>query len=234
MRREGYEFMVSRPEVIVKEIDGKKSEPMEKVFIDTPEDYVGVITEKLSKRKGKMTNLMNNGFGRATLEFSIPSRGLIGFRNQFLTDTRGSGIMNSLFDGYAPWAGAIPQRTNGVLISDRNGKVTPYASLAMVDRGILFIPPGTEVFEGMIIGERNNEGDLEVNITKEKKLTNHRASGSDETIPLRPPQLMSLDQCIEFISEGEFVEVTPESIRLRKSELNATQRALNKKKEKTS
>ena len=232
MRREGYEFMVSRPEVIVKEIDGKKSEPMEKVFIDTPEDYVGVVTEKLSKRKGKMTNLMNNGFGRATLEFSIPSRGLIGFRNQFLTDTRGSGIMNSLFDGYAPWAGEIPQRTNGVLISDRSGKVTPYASLAMVDRGILFIPPGTEVFEGMIIGERNNEGDLEVNITKEKKLTNHRASGSDETIPLRPPQLMSLDQCIEFISEGEFVEVTPESIRLRKSELNATQRALNKKKEK--
>ena len=234
MRREGYEFMVSRPEVIIKEIDGKKNEPMEKVFIDTPEDYVGVITEKLSKRKGKMTNLMNNGFGRATLEFSIPSRGLIGFRNQFLTDTRGSGIMNSLFDGYAPWSGEIPQRTNGVLISDRNGKVTPYASLAMVDRGVLFVPPGTEVYEGMIIGERNNEGDLEVNITKEKKLTNHRASGSDETIPLRPPQLMSLDQCIEFISEGEFVEVTPESIRLRKSELNATQRALNKKKEKKS
>src|SRR5210317_781399 len=234
MRREGYEFMVSRPEVIVKEIDGKKSEPMEKVFIDTPEDYVGVITEKLSKRKGKMTNLMNNGFGRATLEFSIPSRGLIGFRNQFLTDTRGSGIMNSLFDGYAPWSGDIPRRTNGVLISDRSGKVTPYASLAMVDRGILFVPPGTEVYEGMILGERNNEGDLEVNITKEKKLTNHRASGSDETIPLRPPQLMSLDQCIEFISEGEFVEVTPESIRLRKSELNATQRALMKKKEKNS
>ena len=194
MRREGYEFMVSRPEVIVKEIDGKKSEPMEKVFIDTPEDYVGVITEKLSKRKGKMTNLMNNGFGRATLEFSIPSRGLIGFRNQFLTDTRGSGIMNSLFDGYAPWSGDIPHRTNGVLISDRSGKVTPYASLAMVDRGILFVPPGTEVYEGMILGERNNESDLEVNITKEKKLTNHRASGSDETIPLRPTQLISLEQ----------------------------------------
>ena len=231
MRREGYEFMVSKPEVIIKDISGKPHEPMEKIFIDTPEDYVGVITEKLSKRKGRMENLMNNGFGRATLEFTIPSRGLIGFRNQFLTDTRGSGIINTLFDGYSPWHGKIPQRTTGVLISDRNGKVTPYASLAMVDRGILFVEPGTEVYEGMIIGERNNDEDLEVNITKEKKLTNHRASGSDETIPLRPPQLMSLDQCIEFIAENEFVEITPKSIRLRKTELNATQRALQKKKQ---
>ena len=215
MRREGYELMVSRPEVILKEIDGSKHEPMELVYIDIPEEYVGVVTGKLSERKGKMISLMNNGFGRTTLEFQIPSRGLIGFRNQFLTDTRGSGIMNSLFDGYLPWQGDIPHRTNGVLISDRDGKVTPYASLAMADRGVLFVPPGTAVYSGMIIGERNNEGNLRVNITKEKKLTNHRASGSDETIPLRPHQLMSLDQCLEFISEGEVVEVTPESIRLK-------------------
>jgi GTP-binding protein len=220
MRREGYEFMVSRPEVITKDIDNQLNEPVENVYIDIPEDYVGTVTKNLSSRKGKMSSLMNNGFGRATLEFEIPSRGLIGFRNQFLTETRGAGIMNTLFDSYKPWFGDIPQRTSGVLVADRDGKVTTYASLAMVDRGILFIPPGTMVYKGMIVGERNNEGDLVVNITKEKKLTNHRASGSDDTVPLRPPQLMSLDQCLEFISDDEFVEITPKSIRLRKSDLN--------------
>ena len=220
MRREGYEFMVSRPEVITIEKDNKIHEPVENVYIDIPDDYVGAVTKNLSSRKGKMTSLMNNGFGRATLEFEIPSRGLIGFRNQFLTETRGAGIMNTLFDSYKEWFGDIPQRTSGVLVADRDGKVTSYASLAMADRGVLFVPPGTMVYKGMIVGERNNEGDLVVNITKEKKLTNHRASGSDDTIPLRPPQLMSLDQCLEFISDDEFVEVTPESIRLRKSNLN--------------
>jgi GTP-binding protein len=220
MRREGYEFMVSRPEVITKDIDNQLHEPVENVYIDIPEDYVGTVTKNLSSRKGKMSSLMNNGFGRATLEFEIPSRGLIGFRNQFLTETRGAGIMNTLFDSYKPWFGDIPQRTSGVLVADRDGKVTTYASLAMVDRGILFIPPGTMVYKGMIVGERNNEDDLVVNITKEKKLTNHRASGSDDTVPLRPPQLMSLDQCLEFISDDEFVEITPKSIRLRKSDLN--------------
>ena len=220
MRREGYEFMVSRPEVITKDIDNQLHEPVENVYIDIPEDYVGTVTKNLSSRKGKMSSLLNNGFGRATLEFEIPSRGLIGFRNQFLTETRGGGIMNTLFDSYKPWFGDIPQRTSGVLVADRDGKVTTYASLAMVDRGILFIPPGTMVYKGMIVGERNNEGDLVVNITKEKKLTNHRASGSDDTVPLRPPQLMSLDQCLEFISDEEFVEITPKSIRLRKSDLN--------------
>jgi GTP-binding protein len=220
MRREGYEFMVSRPEVITKDIDNQLHEPVENVYIDIPEDYVGTVTKNLSSRKGKMSSLLNNGFGRATLEFEIPSRGLIGFRNQFLTETRGGGIMNTLFDSYKPWFGDIPQRTSGVLVADRDGKVTTYASLAMVDRGILFIPPGTMVYKGMIVGERNNEGDLVVNITKEKKLTNHRASGSDDTVPLRPPQLMSLDQCLEFISDDEFVEITPKSIRLRKSNLN--------------
>ena len=220
MRREGFEFMVSRPEVITSEIHGKTHEPVENVFIDIPEEYVGNVTKNLSLRKGKMTSLMNNGFGRATLEFEIPSRGLIGFRNQFLTETRGAGIMNTLFDSYKPWFGDIPQRSTGVLVADRDGKVTTYASLAMADRGILFVTPGTMVYKGMIIGERNNEGDLVVNITKEKKLTNHRASGSDDTVPLRPPQLMSLDQSLEFISDDEFVEVTPETIRLRKSDLN--------------
>jgi len=220
MRREGFEFMVSRPEVITSDIDGKTHEPVENVFIDIPEEYVGNVTKNLSSRKGKMTSLMNNGFGRATLEFEIPSRGLIGFRNQFLTETRGAGIMNTLFDSYKPWFGDIPQRSTGVLVADRDGKVTTYASLAMADRGILFVTPGTMVYKGMIIGERNNEGDLVVNITKEKKLTNHRASGSDDTVPLRPPQLMSLDQSLEFISDDEFVEVTPETIRLRKSDLN--------------
>ena len=220
MRREGYEFMVSRPEVITIEKDNKIHEPVENVYIDIPDDYVGAVTKNLSSRKGKMTSLMNNGFGRATLEFEIPSRGLIGFRNQFLTETRGAGIMNTLFDSYKEWFGDIPQRTSGVLVADRDGKVTSYASLAMADRGVLFVPPGTMVYKGMIVGERNNEGDLVVNITKEKKLTNHRASGSDDTIPLRPPQLMSLDQCLEFISDDEFVEVTPETIRLRKSNLN--------------
>ena len=220
MRREGYEFMVSRPEVITIEKDNKIHEPVENVYIDIPDDYVGAVTKNLSSRKGKMTSLMNNGFGRATLEFEIPSRGLIGFRNQFLTETRGAGIMNTLFNSYKEWFGDIPQRTSGVLVADRDGKVTSYASLAMADRGVLFVPPGTMVYKGMIVGERNNEGDLVVNITKEKKLTNHRASGSDDTIPLRPPQLMSLDQCLEFISDDEFVEVTPETIRLRKSNLN--------------
>ena len=220
MRREGYEFMVSRPEVITIEKDNKIHEPVENVYIDIPDDYVGAVTKNLSSRKGKMTSLMNNGFGRTTLEFEIPSRGLIGFRNQFLTETRGAGIMNTLFDSYKEWFGDIPQRTSGVLVADRDGKVTSYASLAMADRGVLFVPPGTMVYKGMIVGERNNEGDLVVNITKEKKLTNHRASGSDDTIPLRPPLLMSLDQCLEFISDDEFVEVTPETIRLRKSNLN--------------
>jgi len=220
MRREGFEFMVSRPEVITSKIDGNTHEPVENVFIDIPEEYVGNVTKNLSSRKGKMTSLMNNGFGRATLEFEIPSRGLIGFRNQFLTETRGAGIMNTLFDSYKPWFGDIPQRSTGVLVADRDGKVTTYASLAMADRGVLFVTPGTMVYKGMIIGERNNEGDLVVNITKEKKLTNHRASGSDDTVPLRPPQLMSLDQSLEFISDDEFVEVTPETIRLRKSDLN--------------
>ena len=234
MRREGYEFMVSKPQVITREENGEKVEPMEKVFLDIPEDNVGVLTEKLSKRKGRMTNLQNHGTGRVNLEFSIPSRGLIGFRSQFMTDTRGAGIMNKLFDGYAPWFGSIPQRNSGALVADRNGKVTTYACVGMVDRGELFLDVGTEVYDGMIIGERNRDGDLSINITREKKLTNMRAAGSDNTITLRPPKKLSLDQCIEFIAEDELVEITPLNIRLRKMELDQNKRASIKRKEKYS
>ncbi|SVA13810.1 uncharacterized protein METZ01_LOCUS66664 [marine metagenome] len=229
MRREGYEFMVSKPQVITKEKNGKILEPMEKVFLDVPEDKIGILTEKLSARKGRMTNLQNHGTGRVNLEFSIPSRGLIGFRSQFMTDTNGAGIMNKLFDGHASWFGPIPQRNSGALVSDRNGKVTTYACIGMVDRGELFLNVGTEVYRGMIIGERNRDGDLNINITREKKLTNMRASGSDNTITLRPPKQLSLDQCIEFIAEDELVEVTPENIRLRKMELDQNKRASIKK-----
>ena len=234
MRREGYEFMVSKPQVITFEENGKKMEPMEKVYLDIPEDKVGVITEKLSTRKGKMTNLQNHGSGRVNLEFAIPSRGLIGFRSQFMTDTQGAGIMNKLFDGHEQWFGPIPQRNTGALVSDRNGKVTTYACIGMVDRGEMFINVGTDVYDGMIIGERNRTEDLNVNITREKKLTNMRASGSDNTVTLRPPKQLSLDQSLEFIAEDELVEVTPLSIRLRKMELDQSRRASLRKKEKYS
>jgi GTP-binding protein len=232
MRREGYEFMVSRPRVITREVDGKTHEPVEHVFIDVPEEYLGIVTEKLSSRKGKMTNLVNHGHGRVNIEFDIPSRGLIGFRSHFLTDTKGSGVMNSIFKGYEPWFGAIPQRTTGALVADRAGKVTSYASLATADRGELFVEVGTAVYEGMIIGERNREGDLDINITKEKKLTNMRSSTSEATVTMRPPRMLSLDQSIEFIAEGELVEVTPENIRLSKMVRDKQQRAITYKKEK--
>tara|TARA_B100000686_G_scaffold355357_1_gene473409 strand:+ start:3487 stop:5331 length:1845 start_codon:yes stop_codon:yes gene_type:complete len=234
MRREGYEFMVSKPQVITKEDSGEILEPIEKIYLDIPEDMIGIITENLSIRKGKMTNLQNHGTGRVNLEFSIPSRGLIGFRSQFMNDTKGAGIMNKLFDGYAPWFGYIPQRKSGALVSDRNGKVTAYASLGMADRGELFVNVGTDVYDGMIIGERNREGDLNINITREKKLTNMRASGSDNTVNLRPSRKLSIDQYLEFIAEDELVEVTPSSIRLRKMELDPTKRASQKRKEKYS
>ena len=206
------------------EENGKVMEPMEKVFLDIPDDKVGVITEKLSERKGRMTNLVNHGHGRVSMDFMIPSRGLIGFRSQFLTDTRGAGIMNKLFDGYAPWFGPIPQRNSGAMVADRKGRVTTYACLGMVDRGELFVEVGTEVYDGMIIGERNRTEDLTLNITREKKLTNMRAAASDSTVVLRPPKQLSLDQSIEFIAEDELVEVTPLSIRLRKMELDPHKR----------
>ncbi len=232
MRREGFEFMVAKPHVITKEIDGKICEPTEHVYIDLPEEHVGVVTEKLSSRKGRMTNLVNHGHGRVNLEFHIPSRGLIGFRSHFLTDTKGSGVMNSILEGYEPWCGSIPQRISGALVADRSGRVTTYASLAMVDRGELFLQVGTLVYEGMIIGERNRGGDLDVNITKEKKLTNMRSSTSEATVTLRPPRMLSLDQSIEFIAEDELVEVTPKNIRLSKMERDRIKRAATAKSEK--
>lgn len=231
MRREGYELMVSRPRVITREQNGKTFEPLERLFLDIPEEFVGRITEKLSMRKGRMESLIQKGSGRASMEFLIPSRGLIGFRSQFLTDTKGGGVMNSLLEDYAPWAGSIPQRLSGVLVADRPGRVTSYASYAMEDRGEMIVEIGTEVYAGMIVGERNRSSDLNVNIIKEKKLTNMRASTSDATVILRPPRTLSLDQAIEFIAEDELVEVTPENIRLRKMELDATRRQMKSRKE---
>ncbi|TFG99120.1 MAG: translational GTPase TypA [Calditrichales bacterium] len=232
MRREGYEFMVSKPHVITREIDEKICEPVEHIYVDLPEEFVGTVTEKLSTRKGRMTNLVNHGHGRVNLEFLIPSRGLIGFRSHFLTDTKGAGVMNSIFHGYEPWFGQILQRTSGALVADRPGKVNTYASLAMVDRGELFVEATTPVYEGMIIGERNREGDLDVNITKEKKLTNMRSSTSEATVTLRPPRMLSLDQSIEFISDDELVEVTPLNIRLSKMERDRQKRVSLQRKSK--
>jgi len=224
MRREGYEFLVSRPQVITKQVGDKVLEPVERLFLDIPEAYVGVLTEKLAVRKGRMENLINKGSGRVNMDFIIPARGLIGFRSHFLTDTKGSGVMNTLFEGYEPWFGPIPQRVTGALVADRTGKVTAYASHAMADRGELMVAPGTEVYGGMVVGERNRSTDLNVNIVKEKKLTNMRASTSDATVILRPHRVLSLDQYIEFIAEDELVEVTPGSLRLRKKDLDANVR----------
>lgn len=232
MRREGYEFMVSKPRVITKEQDGKTTEPVERIFIDVPEEYVGVITEKIASRKGRMVNLRNNGNGRVDLEFLVTSRGLIGFRSQFQIDTKGTGVINTLFEGYEPWYGPIPQRSTGALVSDRSGKVSTYACLSMVDRGELFVDVGTQVYEGMIVGERNRSGDLNINIIREKKLTNMRSSTAEATVVLRPPRPLSLDQAIEFIAEDELVEVTPSFHRLRKMELDATKRAIAEKRQK--
>ena len=232
MRREGYEFMVSKPRVITKEIDGKVSEPVEMLYLDIPEDFVGVMSEKLSIRKGRMVNIINHGSGRVNLEFRIPSRGLIGFRTTLMTDTKGAGVMNTIKEGYEPWFGPIPQRNTGALVSDRPGKVTAYASLSMEDRGELQIEVGTHVYGGMVIGERNRPGDLDVNITREKKLTNMRSANADATVTLRKPHLMTLDESIEFISENELVEITPDNIRIRKMELDPQKRLSQMRKEK--
>ncbi len=229
MRREGYELSVSMPETITKEIDGKKHEPMELLVIDVPEEFVGVVTQATGTRKGKMKNMQNNGSGRVRLEFRIPSRGLIGYRSQFLTDTRGTGLMNHLFDGYEPWHGHMSKRLSGVLVADRKGKSTPYALHHLQPRGVLFIKENTQVYEGMIIGENARDNDLDVNVVKEKKQTNMRASGSDESLQLFPPKIHTLEQSLEFIKEDELVEITPESIRLRKKVLESNKRPKWKK-----
>jgi GTP-binding protein len=224
MRREGYELMVGKPEILTKTIDGKLHEPVELLVIDCPENYMGVVIEKLGGRKGKMTKMVNHGSGRVRVEFHVPSRGLIGLRSEILTDTRGTAIMNSLFHGYVEWQGDIPMRPTGSLVADRPGKATGYAIFNLQERGEMFVSPGTEVYEGMVVGENAREADLNVNIVKEKKLTNMRASTADEAIRLVPPRLLNLEQAIEFIREDEFVEVTPQSIRLRKKTLKANMR----------
>jgi GTP-binding protein len=224
MRREGYELSVGKPEVITRTIDGKLCEPMEMLVVDCPEEFIGAITQKVGGRRGRMTKMTNHGTGRVNLEFRIPSRGLIGFRGEFLTDSRGTGIMNTLFDGWEPWQGDIPHRPTGVLVADRSGRTTAYAIENLQPRGILHVPPGEEVYEGMIVGENARPNDLDVNIVKEKKLTNMRASGSDDTVHLVPPRILSLEQAIEFIAEDEWVEVTPKSVRLRKKILQANRR----------
>ncbi len=224
MRREGYELAVSMPEIITRTVNGVAHEPMEVLVVDVPEEFVGVVTQQVGIRRGRMQKMQNNGFGRVRLEFRIPSRGLIGFRSQFLTDTRGTGLLNHLFDGYEPWQGAISKRQTGALVADRPGRTTIYALFHLQPRGTLFVRENTQVYEGMIIGENSRDNDLDVNVIKEKKLTNIRAAGSDEALQLIPPHIMSLEQAIEFIKEDELVEVTPESIRLRKRVLEANRR----------
>src|SRR5216684_1993788 len=224
MRRESHELMVGKPEILTKTIDGKLHEPLELLVIDCPESFLGVVIEKLGARKGKMIKMVNHGSGRVRLEFHVPTRGLIGLRSEILTDTRGTAIMNSLFHGYIDWQGDIPMRPTGTLVADRPGKATAYAIWNLQERGEMFIAPGTEVYEGMIVGENARAADLDVNIVKEKKLTNMRSSTADEAIRLVSPRILNLEQAIEFIREDEFVEATPLSIRLRKKVLPANKR----------
>ena len=224
MRREGYELSVGKPEVLTREIEGQRHEPMELLVVDCPEEFIGVVTQKVGVRRGHMTRMVNHGSGRVRLEFRLPSRGLIGFRTEFLTETRGTGIMNHLFDGYAPWQGDIPQRTTGALVADRPGRATAYAISHLQPRGVLFSAPGEEVYEGMIVGENSREADIDVNVTKEKKLTNMRASTDEASVQLVPPRVMSLEQALEFLREDELLEVTPKAFRLRKKILSAQKR----------
>ncbi|MEB2284512.1 MAG: GTP-binding protein TypA [Polyangiaceae bacterium UTPRO1] len=219
MRREGYELQVSKPTIITRAEDGRVLEPMETLFIDVPEDYIGIVSQLLAARKGVMTGMEHHDSGRVRLEFSVPSRGLIGFRSHFLTSTRGTGIANVLFAGHAPWAGPIRGRTNGALVADREGAATPYAIFHLQERGTIFVKPGTPVYEGMIVGEYARDNDLDVNLTKEKKLTNMRATGHDEATIITPPREMGLDAALEWIAEDELVEVTPASVRMRKKVL---------------
>ena len=224
MRREGYELMVGKPEIVTKRVDGKLMEPVEHLTVDVPEEFVGVVMEQLGTRKGEVANMHNHGYGRVRIEFRVPSRGLIGLRSQLLTDTRGTIVMNSLFDGYIEWQGEIPHRPTGALIADRDGVSTAYALWNLQERGELFVGPGVDVYEGMVIGENAKDNDLDVNVVREKKLTNMRASTADEAIRLVPFRQLNLEQAIEFIADDEFVEVTPKSLRLRKKVLQSNKR----------
>lgn len=224
MRREGYELMVGKPEIVTRRVDGKLMEPVEKLTVDVPEEFVGVVMEQLGTRKAEVVNMHNHGYGRVRMEFRVPSRGLIGLRSQLLTDTRGTIVMNSLFDGYVEWQGEIPHRPTGALVADRPGVTTSYALYNLQERGELFAGPGVDVYEGMIVGENAKDNDLDVNVVREKKLTNMRASTADEAIRLVPFRQLNLEQAIEFIADDEFVEVTPKSLRLRKKFLQANKR----------
>lgn len=224
MRREGYELMVGKPDIVTRKIDGKIMEPVERLTVDIPEEFVGVVMEQLGARKSEVRNIHNHGYGRVRIDFRVPSRGLIGLRSQLLTDTRGTIVMNSLFDGYIEWQGEIPHRPTGALVADRPGTSTAYALFNLQERGELFVGPGVEVYEGMIIGENAKDNDLDVNVVREKKLTNMRASTADEAIRLVPFRQLNLEQAIEFIADDEFVEVTPKSLRLRKKILQANKR----------
>lgn len=220
MRREGFEFAVGMPRVITREVNGVHCEPYESALIDVAEDFMGVVVQKLGTRKGIMTRMVNHGSGRVRLEFEVPSRGLIGYRTEFLTDTKGTGILTHMFLDYRPWAGEIVHRVTGALVADRGGKVTSYAVINLQERGELFVGPTDEVYAGMIVGENGRDADLDVNITKEKKLTNMRAASADSFEKLVPPVRMSLEESIEFIREDELIEVTPKSLRLRKRYLD--------------
>jgi GTP-binding protein len=228
MRREGYEMQVSKPEAITRASDGRTLEPIEQVVIDCPEEFIGVVTEAVGRRKGQMTKMVNHGTGRVRLEFETPSRGLIGFRNEFLTETKGTGLLNTLFLRWGDWQGVLRGRSTGSLVADRTGETTTYALFNLQERGTLFIRPGIKVYEGMIIGENARAVDLDVNAIKEKKLTNMRAASADEAMRLVPPKELSLEQAIEFIGDDELVEVTPQNIRLRKRVLRANERPKKK------
>jgi GTP-binding protein len=224
MRREGFEFSLGMPEVVVKEIDGVKKEPIEIVMVDVPDEYIGAVTTLLGGRRGQMINMHNLGSGRSRVEYRIPSRGLIGFRSEFMTETRGLGLLNTLFDGWEDYSGPMLRRSNGAMVADRAGSTRPYALFHLQPRGQMFVTGNTEVYEGMIIGEHNRANDIDVNATKEKKLTNMRASGKDEAVTLSPPRSMTLDEAMEWIDQDELVEVTPDAIRLRKRHLSSNRR----------
>ncbi|MBC2868221.1 translational GTPase TypA [Streptomyces mexicanus] len=225
MRREGYELTVGKPQVVTKQIDGKTYEPMERMTIDVPEEHMGAVTQLMGVRKGRMDNMSNHGSGWVRMEWVVPSRGLIGFRTEFLTQTRGTGIAHSIHEGFEPWAGPLQTRNNGSLVADRAGAVTAFAMTNLQERGVLFVEPGTEVYEGMIVGENSRSDDMDVNITKEKKLTNMRSSTADVTESIVPPRKLSLEQSLEFCRDDECVEVTPEAVRIRKVVLDQRERA---------
>ncbi|MFI6536198.1 translational GTPase TypA [Nonomuraea sp. NPDC050547] len=225
MRREGYELTVGKPQVVTKEVDGKVHEPVERLTVDCPEEYLGAVTQLLAVRKGRMEHMTNHGTGWIRMEFVVPARGLIGFRTEFLTETRGTGLVHHVFEAYEPWFGELRTRNNGSLVADRSGPVTAFAMLNLQERGTLFVSPTTEVYEGMIVGENSRSDDMDVNITKEKKLTNMRSSTADVTETLTPPRVLSLEQALEFIRDDECVEITPETVRIRKVVLDASTRA---------